>query len=48
MSAFFVVATPGPPEPYREHWPTFEQAIADFLRLLNEGEAEVITLEFSS
>lgn len=44
MSTFFVVETSG----YRQHWRTFEQALADFLRLLNEGEAEDIALRFSA
>lgn len=44
MSAFFIVEGGD----HYKHWPTFELAIADFLRLLNEGEAEDITLRFSS
>jgi hypothetical protein len=48
VSAFFIVMTEGPPESYYKHWQTFEQAVADFLRLLNEGEAEDIELRFSS
>jgi hypothetical protein len=48
VSAFFIVWTAGPPEEYRKHWATFDQAVADFLRLFHEGEAEAIHLEFSS
>lgn len=48
MSTFYIVSSEGPPKSYRAHWSTFDQALADFLRLLHEGKAEDIHLEFSS
>jgi hypothetical protein len=44
MSAFFIVEADG----YYKHWPTFELALADFTRLLSEGESEDIVLRFCS
>lgn len=46
MSAFFVVEVEG--TGYKHHWPTFELALADFLRLFNEGKSEDIALRYSS
>jgi hypothetical protein len=48
VNAFYIVQTDGPPESYAKHWATLEQALEDFLRLVNEGEAEDIALRFSA